>query len=317
MPTLWKKEDIRLKIKYYLIPQALVSLFITLYPFFIGNFFRQAYVITNWELLNQNIVFQTIFIITGTLVIAYFAYAKTGIFLFDFYQKKWGQRSSFFILPLFIGAICSFAIHTHIDHAKIRSYSITSINELRNIHDSTEVYTIGYYNILYDEYFYTERIEDVNIGTSKHHQYVTEVNTYAVCPVLVNFSTEYDLKKQKVWIGFNVCKRFNFRHNYQDPLIKDAAYENLTKIHSQKDVTYFTETSNKIYADLIKEKLSNNSIPYTDPIILEAHYEPYVPYDGYAYALSALYFYLGANAFLTIVAMTKYVDQSKKEKRIK
>jgi len=294
METLWKKEDIKLKIRYYLIPQALVSIFMSLYPFFMQPLFKKLYAFTGWDFFNHFSLPQVSVVTLITLILAYFSYAYTGIFLFNYLDKKWGQRFSAFILPIFVGCLMMAGVKMHIDHAKIRSYTISNIGELRNIHDSTEVYVIEYYHILYDEYFYTENIEDVNIGSSKNPYYVTQVNTFAVCPVLINFSTELDLTKQKVWIGFTISKRFQSRQDFNGPQVKEAAYENLIKLHAQNDIVYFTETENETYLDLVKEKLRNNSITCKDPII---HYQPYEPYDGYKYALVALYCFLGGSIF--------------------
>jgi len=304
------KENIKLKLRYYLIPQALVSLFVAFYPVYI----KDLYAVTGWYFFNEIAFPQVCVIALFTCTIAYFAYAKKGISLFSYADKKWQGRFGHFILPLFVGCLCMSAVKQHVENSKIRSYSISNINELRNLHDSMEVYTIEYYNIVYDEYFYTEGVEDINIGTSKNPHYVTEAYTYVICPVLINFSTEYDLKKQKVWIGFYVSNIFKDLYDHESQVIKDALYENLTKLHGQEDIIYFTETHNEVYTSLIKEKLENNSIPYEDTIVLEAHYTPYIPYNGYEYAVIALCCFIGGNVFLIFSTSMVAINAEKKKK---
>lgn len=313
MSTFWN-EDVKLKIRYYLIPQALVLLFIAFYPLYISDLFKWLYATTACDFFSEIAFPQFCVIALFTCGIAYFAYAQKGISLFIYADKKWQGRLSHFILPLFVGCLCMGSLKQHLEQAKIRSYTISNINELRNLHDSMEVYTIEYYNIIYDEFFYTEGVEDINIGTSKRPQYITEAYTYVVCPVVVNFSTECDLRTQKVWIGFYVSNKFKFLYDHNSQVVKDALYENLTKLHAQENIIYFTETHDETYKSLIKEKLENNSIPYTDAIVLEAHYTPYIPYDGYKYGLIALCCFLGGNLFMIFTMLSVGIDAEKKEK---
>lgn len=313
MSTFWS-ENIKLKVRYYLIPQALFALFISFYPLYIRDLFTWIYKTTDWDFFREIAFPQVCTIGLFTCILAYFLYTRKGIFLFSYTDKKWQGRIAHFIVPFFVGFMCMVAIKQHLENVKIRAYTISNINELRNLHDSMEVYTIEYYNIVYDEYFYTEGVEDINIGSSKHPHYVTEAYTYAVCPVLVNFSTECDLKTQKVWIGFYVSNKFKYVYDHSSQIVKDALYENLTKLHAQEDIIYFTETHDETYKNLIKEKMENNSIPYTDAIVLEAHYKQYVPYDGYKYALIALCCFLAGNVFMIFTMLSVGINAEKKKK---
>ncbi len=311
------KVNVKLKFRYYLIPQGCVSLLIATYPYFCSMLITYLHRIGKDDFYYHNKVTFNSSLILATIILAYFSYGRNGVMLFDFFDRKWGRRVALFILPIIIGLGGALAMQLHVDQAKIRSYSISNISELKNIYDSTEVYNIEYYNILYDEYFYTEYAEYVNIGTSKYPRYATEVYTDVVCPVLINFSSEYDLKKQSVWIGFHISKQLPGQQSFESLLVEETWYENLTTLHSQKEVIYFTETRDKKYIDLIKEKSANNSIPYKRPIILEAHYIPYEPYNGYKYLLNGFYFYLGANVFIIFCALITDIHVDKKEKLLK